>query len=103
MDKIAGLRSFLVMDPKNSLARYGLAMELAYCGETNAALAEFDQLLTDDPGYTAGYYMAAQTLTDAGRIQEAVERLKTGIDCATRSGNSHAASAMQAMLDELER
>jgi len=103
MDKIAGLKEILAMDPKNSLARYGMAVELARGGETNAALAEFDRLLADDPGYTAGYYMAAQTLTDAGRIQEAVERLKTGIDCATRSGNSHAASAMQAMLDELDR
>ena len=103
MDKIAGLKEILAMDPKNSLARYGMAMELARSGETNAALAEFDRLLTDDPGYTAGYYMAAQTLIEAGRSQDAVARLKTGIDCATRSGNSHAASAMQAMLDELER
>jgi predicted Zn-dependent protease len=103
MDKIAGLKSFLVMDPKNSLARYGLALELAHGGETNAALAEFDRLLTDDPGYTAGYFMAAQTLAEAGRSEEAAARLKSGIDCATRSGNRHAASEMQAMLDDLDR
>jgi hypothetical protein len=29
MDKIAGLREILALDPKNSFARYGLAMELA--------------------------------------------------------------------------
>jgi predicted Zn-dependent protease len=103
MDKIAGLKEILAMDPKNSLARYGMAMELARGGETDAALAEFDRLLTDDPGYTAGYFMAAQTLVEAGRAPEAAVRLKSGIECATRSGNRHAASEMQALLDDLER
>jgi predicted Zn-dependent protease len=103
MDKIAGLREILALDPKNSFARYGIAMELVGRGETAAALAEFDTLLKDDPDYTAGYFMAAQTLSGAGRTAEAVERLKAGIGCAARSGNSHALSEMQAMLDELGR
>jgi predicted Zn-dependent protease len=103
MDKIAGLKEILELDPKNSFARYGLAMELASRGETAAALAEFDTLLAGDPGYTAGYFMAAQTLATAGRTQEAIARLKAGIECAARSGNHHAVSEMQAMFEELER
>lgn len=103
MDKLAGLKEILSLDPKNSFARYGIAMELAGRGETKAALEEFDLLLTNDPDYTAGYFMAAQTLVTAGRNREAVERLKAGIGCAARSGNTHALSEMQAMLSELER
>ena len=103
MDKIAGLKEILDLDPKNSFARYGLAMELASRGETAAALAEFDTLLANDPGYTAGYFMAAQTLAAAGRASEAIARLKQGIFSAERSGNRHAVSEMQAMLDELDR
>jgi predicted Zn-dependent protease len=103
MDKIAGLKEILALDPKNSFARYGVAMELASRGETAAALAEFDTLLANDPDYTAGYFMAAQTLAAAGSIPQAVERLKAGIGCAARSGNRHAVSEMQAMLDELDR
>jgi predicted Zn-dependent protease len=103
MDKIAGLKEILELDPKNSFARYGLAMELAGRGETAAALAEFDALLANDPGYTAGYFMAAQTLSAAGRAQEAIARLKAGIESAARGGNLHAVSEMQAMLEELER
>ena len=102
MDKITGLREILALDPMNSFARYGLAMELAKGGEA-AALVEFDTLLTNDPEYTAGYFMAAQTLAAAGRTAEAIERLKAGITCAVRSGNRHAQSEMQAMLDELDR
>jgi predicted Zn-dependent protease len=103
MDKIAGLKEILALDPRNSFARYGIAMELVSRGETAAALREFDTLLTNDPDYTAGYYMSAQTLAGEGRKAEAVERLRAGVGCAARSGNSHALSEMQAMLDELAR
>jgi len=103
MDKIAGLKEILELDPKNSFARYGLAMELAGSGETAAALGQFDTLLANDPGYTAAYFMAAQTLAAAGRSEEAIARLKSGIESANLSGNRHASSEMQAMLDELDR
>jgi len=103
MDKIAGLKEILALDPKNSFARYGIAVELAGRGEIEASLAEFDLLLANDVDYTAGYFMAAQTLAMAGRTAEAIERLKAGINCAARSDNRHALSEMQGMLDELER
>jgi predicted Zn-dependent protease len=76
MDKAAALQEILAQDPKNSFARYGLAMELAGRGETEAALSEFTSLLENDGNYTAGYFMAAQTLANAGRTPEAIERLQ---------------------------
>jgi cytochrome c-type biogenesis protein CcmH/NrfG len=103
MDKIAGLREILAQDPNNAFARYGLAVELAENGDTESAIAEFDQLLASHPAYTSGYFMCAQTLAKAGRTDEAMTRLKSGIESAKRDGNSHAMSNMQAFLDELER
>ena len=103
MDKIERLKEIVALDPKNSFARYGIAMELATRGETDAALAEFNTLLANDPDYTAGYFMSAQTLSNVGRTAEAIDRLKAGISCAARAGNRHALSEMQAMLDELDR
>jgi predicted Zn-dependent protease len=102
-DKIAGLREILALDAKNSFARYGIAMELAARGETDEALREFDTLLADDPDYTAGYFMSAQTLANGGRKSEAISRLKSGISCAAWAGNRHALSEMQSMLDDLDR
>jgi len=102
MDKIASLKEILEQDPTNAFARYGLAMEFSGRGETEAALAEFAQLLHDHPDYTAGYFMAAQTLAKAGRDAEAKQRLVDGLACARRTGNQHAAREMQAMLDEME-
>jgi predicted Zn-dependent protease len=103
MDKIERLKEILALDPKNSFARYGIAMELVSQGETAAALAEFDVLLSNDPDYTPGYFMAAQTLAGAGKKPEAIDRLRAGIGCAARAGNSHALSEMQTMLDALDR
>ena len=102
-DKIAGLKEILALDPKNSFARYGIAMELANRGEVEAALKEFDVLLEQNSDYTAAYFMAAQTLAKSQRNAEAVEKLKAGVACAARTGNRHALSEMQAMLDELDR
>jgi predicted Zn-dependent protease len=101
MDKVAQLREILALDPKNSFARYGVAMELASRGDTDAAMAEFDQLLSLDPEYTPGYFMAAQTQARAGKKADAIDRLKKGIASAMRTSNSHALNEMQAMLEEL--
>jgi len=102
MDKIAMLNEILAQNPTDAFARYGLAMEYASQGETDSALAEFDLLLTQHPNYTAGYFMAGQTLAKVGRGQEAKSRLTEGIASARRTGNQHAQNEMQAMLDELE-
>ena len=103
LDKVEALREILALDPGNSFARYGVAMELAGRGETEAALAEFEALLALNPSYTAGYFMSAQTMAAAGQRDQAMEQLRRGIGCAQREGNSHAAGEMQAMLDELDR
>ncbi len=101
MDKIAMLTQILAQNPGDAFARYGLAMEYANLGQTDAALAEFDRLLSTHPDYTAGYFMAAQTLVKAGRTDEAKARLDQGITSAQRTGNQHALNEMEALLDDL--
>lgn len=95
------LTEVLAGNPTDAFARYGLAMEYSKAGQTEAALAEFQKLLEQHPDYTAGYFMAAQTLAAAGRTDEARKMLQDGIASAARTGNQHAQSEMQAMLDEL--
>jgi hypothetical protein len=45
--------------------------------------------------------MAAQTLANAGRTEEAKRMLADGIASAKRTGNAHAQSEMQGMLEGL--
>ena len=102
MDKEKMLLEILAQNPQDAFARYGLAMEYAGTGRVDAALEQFAALLGHHPDYTPGYFMAAQTLTKAGRIDEAKLRLEQGIASAGRTGNQHASGEMQAMLEELE-
>lgn len=95
------LQEILAQNPKDTFARYGLAMEYVNRGETSNALTEFGKLLETNPDYAPGFQMAAQTLIKAGRDDEARKMLQEGIACATRTRNQHAYSEMQAMLDEL--
>jgi predicted Zn-dependent protease len=101
MDRVRMLTEILAQNPKDEFARYGLAMEYSRAGKVDEALEEFRRLLAVNPSYTAAYFMAAQALTAAHRVDEAKKMLGDGIVCAKRSGNAHAQSEMEAMLTEL--
>lgn len=102
MDRIALLTEVLSQNPSDAFARYGLAMEYSKAGEVERALEEFGRLLATHPDYTAGYFMAAQTLAKADRTEEARTMLADGIASAKKTGNGHAQSEMEGMLAELE-
>lgn len=101
MDRVAMLTEILTQNPNDAFARYGLAMEYSNQGEVDRALEEFRKLLASHPDYTAGYFMAAQTLARANRNDEAKKMLGDGITSAKRTGNAHAQSEMEGMLADL--
>lgn len=102
MDRLAMLSEIVAQNPKDAFARYGLAMEYSKSGDSDRAMEEFGKLLATHPDYTAGYFMAAQTLVAANRRDEARKMLVEGISSAVRTGNSHAQSEMTALMDELK-
>ena len=101
MDRVAMLSEILAQNPSDAFARYGLAMEYSKAGDVERALAEFRALIAANPDYTAGYFMAAQTLARVDRVEEAKKLLQDGIASAQRTGNSHARAEMEGMLNEL--
>jgi len=102
MDRIIAFNEILAQDPANAFARYGLAMEYAAQGNTDAALAEFATCIAHSADYVPAYQMSAQTMLKLGLTADARERLQAGLEAAARTGNAHAASEMQAMLDDIE-
>jgi tetratricopeptide (TPR) repeat protein len=101
MDRVAMLKEVLGQNPNDAFARYGLAMEYSKSGLVQDALREFASLLSANPDYTAGYFMAAQMLAREGRDEEARKLLRDGIAAAQRTRNQHAQSEMEGMLAEL--
>jgi thioredoxin-like negative regulator of GroEL len=101
MDKIALLTEILTQNPTDAFARYGLAMAYAAENRTPEALAEFDKIIATTPDYVPAYQMSAQQLLKSGDPETARTRLTAGLAAASRTNNAHAASEMQAMLDDL--
>jgi predicted Zn-dependent protease len=101
MDMIAALTDILSRTPEDAFARYGLAMAYIREGRQPEALAEFDAILERTPDYVPAYQMSAQELLKGGNTEAARTRLLAGLLAADRTGNTHAASEMQAMLDDL--
>ena len=91
----------LEQDPKNTFARYGLAMEFANADNFDEAMEQFDALLKHNPDYAAGYYHAGRTLERMDKLDEAKQMYERGIEVTTRTGDAHTRSELQAALDIL--
>ena len=89
----------VAQNPADSFLRYGLAMEYRNAGDLEASAAEFRSLLAADADYTPAYYHAGQTLERLGRLEQAREVYRQGIEVAARRGDEHARSEIQAALD----
>ena len=102
INRVEALQQILAQNPANPLARYGLALEHVKAGDYEAAVGEFRALLDADPDYTYAYFHAAQTLEKVGRIEEAKELYRCGIEAAGRKADTHARDELQAALANLE-
>ncbi len=88
------LEQILAQDPKNKLARYGLAMEYVNQGQFARAIPEFETVLASDPNYGAAYYHGGQALEKLGRIDDARDLYKRGIQMS----DAHTRSELEAAL-----
>ena len=95
------LKSMVAQNPADSFARYGLAMEYQNSGDLEQAMREFRALLEVNPDYSAAYFHGGQALEKLGRLDEARELYKQGIEVTTRNGDVHTRGEIQVALDIL--
>jgi tetratricopeptide (TPR) repeat protein len=95
------LKNMLEQNPRDTFARYGLAMEYANSGQLESAVAEFHALLEFNPDYAAAYFHGGQALEKLGRLDEARAIYEQGIQVTARTGDQHTRSELQAALDLL--
>jgi tetratricopeptide (TPR) repeat protein len=95
------LKGMLEQNPRDSFARYGLAMEYAINGELETAVVEFRALLEFNPDYAAAYYHGGQALEKLGRLDEARQTYQRGIEVTSRTGDQHTRGELQAAIDLL--
>ncbi len=95
------LKSMVAQNPQDSFSRYGLAMEYRNGGDLEAAVREFRALIEANPNYCYAYFHGGQTLERLGRLEEAAELYRQGIEASERSGDQHARGEIQGALDLL--
>ncbi|HSU53304.1 MAG TPA: tetratricopeptide repeat protein [Candidatus Dormibacteraeota bacterium] len=95
------LKQMVVQDPKNTFARYGLAMEFANGGDLKQAVEEYRRVLELDENYAAAYYHGGQALEKLGDIDGARAIYEKGIEASTRKGDAHTRSEIEAALSLL--
>ena len=101
IDRIQALKDMLAQNPRDSFARYGLAMEHMRAGALEQAVTEFRALTEMNPDYAAAYFHGGQTLEKLGRVDDARHLYQKGIEVTTRTGDGHTRSELQAALDIL--
>ncbi|MFN7920948.1 MAG: tetratricopeptide repeat protein [Bryobacteraceae bacterium] len=99
--RLESLKSLVAQDPANSRFRYMMAMEVANMGDLEGSVPIFEELLQRDPDYSAGYFHGGQTLEKLGRVDEAREIYRRGIEATRRNGDAHTRSELQGALDML--
>lgn len=95
------LKNLIEQGPSDMFPRYGLAMEYVRSGDLAAAAQAFNELLAINADYVAAYFHGGQTLEKLGRVEEARALYRRGIDTATRLGDGHARSELEAALGAL--
>ncbi|HTT32189.1 MAG TPA: hypothetical protein VMH48_01190 [Methylomirabilota bacterium] len=95
------LEEIVAQKPNDAFSRYGLALECDRDGDASAADENFRALIERNPDYIPGFQMYGQFLVREERKEEARKILTAGMAAASKAGNQHARSEMEALLDEL--
>ncbi|REJ64457.1 MAG: hypothetical protein DWQ31_21240 [Planctomycetota bacterium] len=92
------IEAMLADEPGDSFLRYSLAMELDKEGQNERSLALLAELSAEATPYVPAFFMAGQQLARLGRVNEARDILRDGIETARAQQDAHAAAEMSEFL-----
>jgi thioredoxin-like negative regulator of GroEL len=97
----AKIEAMLAEEPGDVFLRYSLALELEKEGDHSGSLARLTELMRESPPYVPAFFRTGQQLAALGRVPEAREALRDGIEQARARGDAHAAGEMSELLSSL--
>jgi predicted Zn-dependent protease len=102
MSRISKLQAFLATEPDDSFTRYAIGLEYAKTQNFPDAIKTLEELRARDPKYIPTYYMLASYYRESGNTMNAKSIYVEGITKARAARDLHAASELEAALDELD-
>lgn len=95
MSVLLKLQKMLDAGKDGALLRFGLGSEYLRLGDAENAVTHLRRALEHDPNYSAAWKALGKALSEAGRLQEAVEAYRRGIEVAEKKGDKQAAKEME--------
>ncbi|MBI2312807.1 MAG: tetratricopeptide repeat protein [Betaproteobacteria bacterium] len=100
---IQTLSKMLEAGKDNALLRFSLGSEYLKVGEAENAVSHLRRAVEHDPGYSAAWKLLGKALTEAGRLKEALEAYRRGIEVAEKKGDKQAAKEMEVFSRRLRK
>lgn len=94
-DRLNTLTEFYEEDPDDPFTRYALAQEHLKQGNTEKALAFFEELVETDPTYIGTYYHLGKLYERLDRTEDAIETYEKGIQHAREQKDQKNLSELQ--------
>lgn len=100
---IERVEQMLASGRDNAMLRFSLGSEYFKLGQTETAVAHFQQAVVHDPTYSAAWKMLGKALHDAGRLPEALAAYRSGIEVAEKKGDKQVAKEMTVFAKRIEK
>ncbi len=91
------LLDFLKNEPDDEFLLYALATEYLRLNQTDNALAYYEKLVSEHPGYVGTYYHLGKLYESLNRKPDAITTYEKGISVARAARDNHALSELQAV------
>jgi len=98
--RIQALRGMLERSPDDPRLLFGLALEHLKRGETEEGVRHLRRYLEEADDEGNGWGRLGAALRDLGKVREAREAYRRGVEAARRHGHPTMADEFQAVLDD---
>jgi len=100
INRLDKLLEFIKNEPNDEFLKYALATEYLRLNQADKALAYYEDLVNNHPGYTGTYYHLGKLYEALGRKPDAVTTYEKGMEITKQKRDNHAFSELQAVYRE---
>ncbi|MGA3068542.1 MAG: tetratricopeptide repeat protein [Tepidisphaeraceae bacterium] len=101
-DRLQKLQQLLEKSPADAFLLYAIAMEHRNAGQPDSALEFFQRVVQADPTYCYAYHQKGLLLESMGKLADAREAYRQGIQAAEKKPDLHAREEIAAALSMIE-
>lgn len=100
---IQRLETLLGTPRDGALLRFSLGSEYLKAADAGKAADFLSEAVKRDPGYSAAWKLLGKALADCGRMEDALQAYRSGIEAAEKKGDKQAGKEMTVFARRIEK